>query len=335
MKYLFRSAILTALSVLFFGTITAQTDEVNDATGLPIPIGAPVIYGQVLIENIPRDERRPNVFVSLLIGGTQVERRQTDNRGYFFFLERPRHGHALHVEINGAEVGRAYLIVGNSNRIRQDLVLDWRQLKGVHNVPAGVIRADAYVRTADADRVFDNAMSAIRENKPAKAIELFQEVVRKDAKDYVAWTMLGAIFHSEKRYQEASAALSKSLELRPQFTLARVNLGRVHMSTKDYTKAIDELTKAVESDRNSADANHLLGEALLQIKKGSLAVGFLNRAIEIAPIEKAELHLRLAALYNAANVKDRAAAEYKAFLKKVPNHPDKKKFEEYIKENSK
>jgi hypothetical protein len=45
--------------------------------------------------------------------------------------------------------------------------------------------------------------------------------------------------------------------------------------------------------------------------------------------------LRLAALYNAAGLKDRAAAEYEQFLAKNPNHPDRKKFEEYIKENKK
>jgi hypothetical protein len=43
--------------------------------------------------------------------------------------------------------------------------------------------------------------------------------------------------------------------------------------------------------------------------------------------------LRLAALYNAAGLKDRAALEYKAFLEKVKTHPDRKKFEQYVKDN--
>ena len=38
-------------------------------------------------------------------------------------------------------------------------------------------------------------------------------------------------------------------------------------------------------------------------------------------------------LYNAAGLKDRAAAEYKMFLEKVPDHPEKTKFEKYIAEN--
>ena len=59
----------------------------------------------------------------------------------------------------------------------------------------------------------------------------------------------------------------------------------------------------------------------------------LNKAVELAPQEKAEIDLRLAMLYNAAGLKDRASGEYKAFLKKFPDHPEKAKLEKYIADN--
>ena len=49
----------------------------------------------------------------------------------------------------------------------------------------------------------------------------------------------------------------------------------------------------------------------------------------------ADAHLLLAALYNAKGLKDRAAAEYEAFLKKRPNCPEKKMLMEYIAANKK
>ena len=61
----------------------------------------------------------------------------------------------------------------------------------------------------------------------------------------------------------------------------------------------------------------------------------LNEAIRLAPDEKAQIHLRLAALYNAAGVKERAANEYRLFLAKRPGHPERKNLEKYIQENSK
>lgn len=90
----------------------------------------------------------------------------------------------------------------------------------------------------------------------------------------------------------------------------------------------------MEAEIASADAQHYLGEAYLQAKKGSKAVGYLNEAIRLAPIEKAEIHLRLASLYNGAGLKDKAVEEYKMFLEKVPNYKEKEKIEKYIKENS-
>jgi len=49
----------------------------------------------------------------------------------------------------------------------------------------------------------------------------------------------------------------------------------------------------------------------------------------------ADAHLRLAALYNGAGLKEKAAAEYEKFLKKKPEYTDRKKLELYISQNKK
>lgn len=332
-KQLFAAATLILLLVSVTA-VQAQTDEGGDDSGLMIPIGQPVIYGQVAIEGLPKDERKPTIFVSLLMSGAQIDRKPTDARGYYYFLQRPRHGHMLVFEVDGGEVGRVYLTVGVGSRLRQDATIQWSSLKGAAKSETGVISAKGYSRTPEAEKAFSNAMALIRSVKSDDAKAAFEEIVKKDAKDFVAWTMLGTIYFDQKKYKDAEGAFGTALELRPDSTLARVNLGKMYLAQPELDKAIATLLKAVELDGTSPDANHYLGEAYLRIKKGSLAVGYLNRAIELAPIQKAEVHLRLATLYNAAGLKDRAAAEYKIFLSKVPNHADVKKLEQYIKENS-
>ena len=47
----------------------------------------------------------------------------------------------------------------------------------------------------------------------------------------------------------------------------------------------------------------------------------------------AECHLLKARLYDLVGAKNLAAAEYKLFLTKEPDYADKKKLEEYIKNN--
>jgi Tfp pilus assembly protein PilF len=49
----------------------------------------------------------------------------------------------------------------------------------------------------------------------------------------------------------------------------------------------------------------------------------------------ADAHLRLAALYNAVGMKDKAAAEYEEFLKKRPDDPEKQQLQAYITANKK
>ena len=124
----------------------------------------------------------------------------------------------------------------------------------------------------------------------------------------------------------------RAIEVRPGFVLPLLNLGRLRSSKNKFQEAIEPLTQAVELQPTSAEANFLLGEAYLQSRKGSKAVGYLNEA---AKLGKAEAHLRLATLYNAAGLKDRAAIEYEEFLKKQPDYPDRKKLEQYISANKK
>lgn len=314
----------------------AQVDDVSQVTGLPIPIGAPVIYGQVMIRSVPRNERRPTIIVYLRNGGAQIDRYQANDQGYWYFLRTPIDGHTLNFEIDGIEVGRAIIAGGISNRFRQDVEFDWQQVKGFSKQAssAGVVSArDRYERTPDSESALQKALASTREKKDDEALRLLNSLVEKDPKDYNAWMYIGTIHYSAKRHAEARLAYNKAISLKPDYFLASLNLGRLEVSQKQLDAAIAALLKAVEIDAASADANHLLGEAYLQNKKGSLAVGYLNKAIELAPVEKAELHLRLAALYNGAGLKDRAALEYRAFLDKVKDHPDRARFEQYVKDN--
>jgi tetratricopeptide (TPR) repeat protein len=105
------------------------------------------------------------------------------------------------------------------------------------------------------------------------------------------------------------------------------------LGLKKSDKAIEALKAAFAIEPTSADVNHYLGEAYFLIRKGSLGVEHMNKAIEIAPNEKADLHLRIASLYNTAGYKNLAANEYKLFLKKRPDYPDRQRMEKYIAEN--
>jgi len=160
-------------------------------------------------------------------------------------------------------------------------------------------------------------------------------VVESDPKDFQAWTELGTVYLGQKQFDEADAAYSKAIEVRPSFFPALLNLGRLRLVAKKYEAATEVLTRAIAKRQESADANFYLGEAYLQLKKGTLGARHLYEALRLDPVGQADAHLRLATLYNAAGMKDKAAIEYEEFLKKKPDYPEKKKLEQYILANKK
>ena len=164
---------------------------------------------------------------------------------------------------------------------------------------------------------------------------MLDRLLSVDPKDFIAWTELGTVKFKQGRFGEAEKPYQQALETNPSYIVALMNLGKLRMAEKKYDAAVEVFSRAVAAHPRSADANHFLGEAYLQIKKGSKAVGYLNEALRLDPLGKAEIHLRLAALYNAAGMKDKAVEEYEKFLAKKPDYPGRKKLEQYISENKK
>ncbi|HSI87509.1 MAG TPA: tetratricopeptide repeat protein [Pyrinomonadaceae bacterium] len=333
MKLRITSALAAFAFVISLSLSSYAQGDVWSATGMPIPIGQPVIWGKIELRGLKPDQRPPIVVVRLMFNGAQIGRAETNDRGFYYFLGRPRDGSELQVSVGGADVGRVVLTAMSGER--HDMAVDWNESFG-HTQQTGVISVrDAYTgRSASNAKLFDSAAAAVKGKKTDEAIKIYEQIVAADPKDFVAWTELGSLQFQKNKHAEAESSYGRALELKADFMPALMNLGKLHMSRNKHPEAILVLEKAVMADPASADAFHYLGESYLNNKQGSKAVGVLNEAIRLAPIEKAEIHLRLAALYNAAGAKDRAVAEYKMFLEKVPNHAEKSKMEKYIKDNS-
>ena len=241
------------------------------------------------------------------------------------------------VELESVEVGRVRVDMLSPMVItyQKDIELAWRAKPGVEKKvrPGVVSAADVYQRTPVTDKLFARAEQAFDKKDYNQAASLFQQILSLDAGDYQSWTELGNIHLIQQSSAEAEKAYARAIEIQPAYLLALVDLGRLRLALKNYDGAIEVLGRALIVKPDSAEANFQLGEALLQIKKGSKAVGYLSEALRLDPQGMAEAHLRLAALYHGAGMKDKAAAEYEQFLKKRPDYPERKKLEQYIAAN--
>jgi tetratricopeptide (TPR) repeat protein len=295
--------------------------------------GGHILYGDLRVDESKAEGQSPLSFDIILYSqnGSLISRQAIPNGGRYRFMNLENGWYDIAVEVEGSEVTRMRVqVISNfQTDFRQDIALQWR-MRGAGR--AASVAADAYKRTSSNQKLFDRAAEAMNASKFADASALLEQLVAADAKDYEALTELGTAYISQQKPDEAEKAYLSASDAKPTYSPALLNLGRLRVMRKKYDAAVEILTKAVALQPPSADANFLLGECYLQLKKGSKAVPYLEEA---ARLGRADAHLRLATLYDHAGLKDRAAAEYEHYLTKKPDSPDRKKLEEYIKENKK
>ena len=331
-----RRAILLLFVALLPIAVCAQTQAPDRRSQLGMGGGAYTLFGDVLVDEGKTPGAKPLVYEVVLnnIGGTPAGRQYVNAGGRYQFINLAAGQYELLVLLDHEEVARTRveILAGPAQeRVRQDLNLAWRP--GMSPKPGSVSAADFYKRSSNNEKLFLKAKEATDQKRYDDSILALQELVAADPHDFQAWTELGTVYLFKQNYDESEKAYVKSTTERPEFFLGQMNLGRLRVLRKNFESAIEPLTVAVNLQPTSADANAYLGEAYLQIKKGSKAVGYLNEAIKLDPVGKADLHLRLATLYNAVGMKDKAAKEYDEFLKKKPDYPDAKKLRDYIEAN--
>lgn len=297
------------------------------------------LFGDLHVDESKAEGVTPILYEVILynIGGTIVARQFVSSTGRYRFLNLANGQYELAVLLEHEEIGRTRveIMAPVKNDFRQDLSLEWRPARNIPAKPASISAADFYKRSSSNERLFNRAKEATDQKRYDDALNALQQLVALDGGDFQAWTELGTLYLFKQNFAQSENAYLRGIAERPSFFLAQMNLGKLRVSLKNFEGAIEPLTNAVNLRPNSADANYYLGEAYLQIKKGSRAVAYLYEALKLDPVGKAAAHLRLAALYNAAGLKDKAAGEFQAFLKKKPEYPDRKRLEQYIGRNKK
>jgi len=298
--------------------------------------GDHMLFGDLSVDESEVRGVKPLTFDVILYSETNilVARQPASSNGRFRFNNLPMGLYYVAIEVEGSEVARVTADLRSPllKDVRRDIALQWR-MPASSTKPGLVSVADTYARSSAKDRAFSMATAAVGKKNYAKAAMLLQQLVAADAKDFEAWAVLANVHFVQKNLADAENEYLHAIDARPQFFLALLNLGRLEITLKKYEVAVETLTRAVKVRADSPDANYFLGESYLRLKKGSLAVPYLNEAVRLDPDGMAEVHLRLATLYQAAGLPGKTAAEYQAFLKKRPNYRDRKKLEKYIVEN--
>ncbi len=290
------------------------------------------IWGEIKISSDPTDASAPSAVDVILVrvDAGEVGRQSISNRGRYRFTNLRTGEYEVVIEVDNKEITRVRLMTNGPSPFygfRQDFEFDWKKSANANPKAEVISAADLYQRSAVNKSLFQKAGSALDKKKYDEAVTLLRQIVDNDKLDFQVWTLLGTIHQVQGKLEDAESAYLSAIQARPEFALALLDLGKLRASQKRFEQAIEPLTRAVEIQPQSADANLLLGEVYLQNKQGSKAVPYLTEAARLGRIEG---YLRLGWLYDAAGMKDKAAAEYEALLKKKPDYPERKKLEQYI-----
>jgi len=341
-----------AISLAMIGLITSaifSQEGLSTDTGLPTRIGGNrcdwakpgstgTVQGTFNVTGFQNTDKPPTFTLVLYAGGVFVSRKRVKNGGTYYFYCVPDQSVSIIAEVDSTEVWT--YSVGSLSPPPQtnyhDISFAWVAAREAMTRRNEVISAqNSYERTKENQKDFEKAVAKLREDNGVTSAKMLEALIKNDPNDFVALTELGNIYCNNRRFAEAQPLFEKALALKPDFLNALFGIGRSALGLKANDRAIEALLQAYKLKPDSADINHFLGEAYLQNKQGTLAVKYMRRAMELSPLEKADLHLRIAWLYDAAGAKDLAAEEYKLLLQQKPNFPDKEKLQRYIAENAK
>lgn len=308
--------------------------------------GTNTLYGDLKVDESKVTGLMPMSFEVVLTGRnlSAVGRQTVTKNGRYRFENLANGTYYISVRMDNSEIAnvRVTLLTGTGtdsrvgNDYRQDISLEWRPRPSPRHEKGSVVNAlKQYERVSLNASLFDKAEKALKEKDYLRAVTLFRELVDHDPKDFEAWTELGTAHFLAKNSKDAENAYLQALEQEPTFILALLDLGKLRIERRNFDGAVEVLTKAVALPPPSAEVNYFLGEAYLNLQKGSKAVDYMSEAIRIDPLGKAEIHLRIAEIYDAVGLKYLAADEYEKFLKKRTDYPERKKLERYIAQNKK
>ena len=328
-----RSLPLTIVALMLLSLeCAAQVDGIRAATGMPLSVDARIVYGRVAIEGLESGGRLPRINVILLDRRLQSNRTTIDRDGYFYFRDVSADGGTVVVEVDGTEVARQSLMTVGPKQQRMDFYVTVPS-RSNQAKPGTISAKNLYDRDKENSSLMSKAIDAIEDKKPEKAIPFLTKVIESDPADHPAWAILGAAYSAVGDSANAEKALRKAVEIKPDSAPALLSLGRFYMSQNRFEQAVESLERSIVADSSSAATFRLLGESYLQVRKGSRAILALNEAIRLQPKEMADCHMLLAKLYDIAGAKHLASQEFVLLLEKMPDHAEKEKIKQYIKDN--
>lgn len=184
----------------------------------------------------------------------------------------------------------------------------------------------------EAKKLYQQAITDLNDKKDKEGIAGLKSAIEVFPKYFNALERLGNEYVRLKYYDAARYIFSAALEVNPRGYRSWYGLAYANYSLNKFEDASFAIDKSIEIFQGLADAYLLSGILKRMAKKFEDAEKHLLKAKELAKEAMPTVHFQLALLYgNDMKRYADAAKELKLYLKANPDAPDKEKVESLIK----
>lgn len=146
------------------------------------------------------------------------------------------------------------------------------KLDGFLNPQVAITKYDE--KATDYPSRYARAIAYYQLKEPDRALKLIDALLQDQPDNPYLWELKGQILFEFGRTQEAEAPQRKSVALKPEAPLLRVNLGQTLIALDDKAKiaeGVSELKRAITQEEDNAVAWRILAEAYDKLNEDGLA----------------------------------------------------------------
>ncbi|MBL7070031.1 MAG: tetratricopeptide repeat protein [Candidatus Omnitrophica bacterium] len=146
----------------------------------------------------------------------------------------------------------------------------------------------------------------------------YQRIIRLSENSFAAYNNLGVLYMDQGRLTDARRLFERSIEIKPDFVDARINLARGYYLQGDLKRATGLIRGVIQEDPDNAYAWNYLGTFSLKQGDRDMAEDSYIRACRLAPMQGGLL-LDLYTLYSLDN-RSQEAAEIKEKIASIDKY---------------
>jgi predicted Zn-dependent protease len=192
-------------------------------------------------------------------------------RRYAYFNSHPLSSDRIEALRSRVEKAPHYDAVDSPQALAEHKIMQ-AKLDGFLNPTVAIVKYDE--KDASYPARYARAIAYYQMKQPDQALKIIDALLVQQPNNPYLWELKGQILFEFGRQAEAEAPQRKSVELKPDAPLLRVNLGQTLIALPDPAKVaegVTELKKSLALDEENAVAWRMLAEAYDNQKKDGLA----------------------------------------------------------------